>query len=148
MNVDSPRSSSDDSLDWKTSRSSGESLDEFHRNILQEGALNLNLDEIVPTASMVKQLTMKATKICPLTRTNRSFVWVILTGKTSKFIVFIDELNFRVRKLCHSQHNYLLLLCEHCEITDREEECVCCHEIEQVANKNQEVMETKTKPPV
>ncbi len=90
---------------------------------------------------MVKQLTMKATKICPLTRTNRSFVWVILTDKTSKFIVFIDELNFRVRKLCHSQHNYLLLLCEHCEIMDREEECVYCHEIEQVANKNQEVME-------
>jgi hypothetical protein len=28
---------------------------------------------------------------------------------------------------------------------DREEECVCCHEIEQVANKNQEVMEY-TKP--
>ena len=24
---------------------------------------------------------------------------------------------------------------------DREEECVCCHEIEQVANKNEEVME-------
>ena len=28
---------------------------------------------------------------------------------------------------------------------DREEECVCCHEIEQVANKNQEVIEY-TKP--
>ena len=28
---------------------------------------------------------------------------------------------------------------------DREEECVCCHEIEQVAKKNQEVMEY-TKP--
>ena len=28
---------------------------------------------------------------------------------------------------------------------DRKEECVCCHEIEQVANKNQEVMEY-TKP--
>ena len=36
MNVDSPRSSSDDSSDSKTSTSSGESLDEFHRNILQE----------------------------------------------------------------------------------------------------------------
>ena len=24
---------------------------------------------------------------------------------------------------------------------DREEECVCCHQIEQVANKNEEVME-------
>ena len=28
---------------------------------------------------------------------------------------------------------------------DRKEECVCCHDIEQVANKNQEVMEY-TKP--
>lgn len=28
---------------------------------------------------------------------------------------------------------------------DREEECACCHEIEQVANKNQEVIEA-TKP--
>ena len=28
---------------------------------------------------------------------------------------------------------------------DRNEECVCCHEIEQVANKNQEVIEY-TKP--
>ena len=33
-------------------------------------------------------------------------------------------------------------LCENCQILDRKEECVCFHEIEQVANKNQEVMES------
>ena len=36
-------------------------------------------------------------------------------------------------------------LCENGQIMDREEECVCCHEIEQVANKKKEVMEY-TKP--
>ena len=36
-------------------------------------------------------------------------------------------------------------LCEHCQIMGREEECACCHEIEQVSNKNQEVNE-KIKP--
>ena len=35
--------------------------------------------------------------------------------------------------------------CEHCQVMDREEGRVCCHEIEQVANKNEEVMEY-TKP--
>ena len=37
MNVDPARSSSVVSSDSKTSSSSGESLDEFHRNILQDG---------------------------------------------------------------------------------------------------------------
>ena len=37
MNVDAARSSSVVSSDSETSSSSGESLDEFHRNILQGG---------------------------------------------------------------------------------------------------------------
>ena len=37
MNVDASRSSSVVSSDSETSSSSGESLDEFHRNILQGG---------------------------------------------------------------------------------------------------------------
>ena len=54
------------------------------------------------TMAVVNQLTSKTTKICLLTRTNLSFVWATLTGKTSYFIVYIDELYFRVRQLCHS----------------------------------------------
>ncbi|CAB4025670.1 Hypothetical predicted protein, partial [Paramuricea clavata] len=39
--------------------------------------------------------------------------------------------------------------CEHCQIIDRVEECVCCHEIPEIMNKNEEVFETdklKEKP--
>ena len=39
MNVDAARSSSVVSSDSETSSSSGESLDEFHRNILQAGVV-------------------------------------------------------------------------------------------------------------
>ena len=47
---------------------------------------------------------------------------------------------------CNSEHKYLSLLGVYAntkQIMDREKECVCCHEIEQVANKNEleEVME-------
>ena len=55
------------------------------------------------TMAVVNKLTSKMTKICFLTRRNLSFVWATLTGKTSYFIVYIDELYFRVRQLCHSQ---------------------------------------------
>ena len=106
MNVDAARSSSVVSSDSETSSSSGESLDELHKNILQGGealgAISLNLDEIV-TMAVVNQLTSKTTKICLLTKTNLSFVWATLTSKTSYFIVYIDKLYFRVRQLCHSQ---------------------------------------------
>ena len=84
MNVDAAHSSSVVSSDSETSSSSGESLDELHRNILQGDEVlgyQFEPDEIVTTA-VVNQLTSKTTKICPLTRTNLSFVWATLTGKT------------------------------------------------------------------
>ena len=97
MNVDAARSSSVVSSDSETSSSSGESLDESHGNILQGGeVLGYQFEPVV------NQLTSKTTKICLLTRTNLSFVWTTLTGKTSYFIVYIDELYFRVHQLCHS----------------------------------------------
>ena len=107
MNVDAARSSSVVSSDSETSSSSGESLDEFHRNILQDGEVlgyqfEPRRDSNDGSAAVVNQLTSKTTKICLLTRMNLSFVWVTLTGKTSYFIVYVDKLYFRVRQLCHS----------------------------------------------
>ncbi|CAB3987922.1 Hypothetical predicted protein [Paramuricea clavata] len=64
MNIDVLSPSSDSSSDSRTSSSSGESLDEFHRNILQGAkfwATSLKLDEIL-TASVLNYLTMKTTK--------------------------------------------------------------------------------------
>ena len=106
MNVDAARSSSVVLSYSETSSSSGESLDEFRRNNFQGGeVLGYQfepIDEIV-TMAVVNQLTSKTTKICLLTRTNLSFVWANVAGKTSYFIVYIDELHFRARQLCHSQ---------------------------------------------
>ena len=105
MNVDAARSSSVVSSDSETSSSSGESLNESHRNILQGsevlGYQFGTIDEIVAMA-VVNRLTSKTTKICLLT-TNLSFVWATLTGKTSYFTGYIDELYVHVRQLCHSQ---------------------------------------------
>ena len=108
MNVDAARSSSVVSSDSETSSSSGESLDESHRNILQGGEVlgyqfEPRRDSNNGIMAVVNQLTSKTTKICLLTRMSLSFVWAALTGKTSYFIVYIDELYFRVRQLCHSQ---------------------------------------------
>ena len=105
MNVNAARSSSVVSSDPETSSSSGESLDESHRNILQGGeVLGYQFEPRRDSNNgVVNQLTSKTTKICLLTTTNLRLVWATLTGKTSYFIVYIDELYFRVRQLCHSQ---------------------------------------------
>ena len=106
MNVEAARSSSVVSSDSETSSSSGESLDEFNRNKLQGGeVLGYQFEprrDRWETMAVVNQLTSKTTKICLLTRTNLSFVWATLSGKTSYFIVYIDKLYFPVRQLCPS----------------------------------------------
>ena len=79
MNVDARRSSSVVSSDSETSSSSGESLDESHRNILQGGEVlgyQFEPRRDSNNGSGEYQLTSKTTKICLLTRTNficRSF---------------------------------------------------------------------------
>ena len=78
---------------------SGESLDEFHRNILQWGeVLGYQFEPRQDSNNDIED-----DQNILLTRTNLSFVWASLTGKTSYFIVYIDKLYFRVRQLCHSQ---------------------------------------------
>ena len=88
----------------ETSSSSGESLDDSHRNILQGGEVlgyqfeprrdsNNGSGE---SADIEDDQNMSSDE------DDLWFVWATLTGKTSYFIVYIDELYFRVRQLCHS----------------------------------------------
>jgi hypothetical protein len=88
MNIDVLSPSSDSSSDSRTSSSSGESLDEFHRNILQGGeVLGYQFEPRRNTNSVSAELakTTEDDQSMSIEEEgfNRSFVWVILTGKTS-----------------------------------------------------------------
>ena len=78
------------------------------------------------------------------------FAWKILTGKNPCFVVWVSSFdNCLASPNGRSRVNFSFLCrcsCECCQILDREAECICCQEVEQIVHKNNEVFLEENPP--